>query len=601
MYKELEHPVFESVTIVKIVFLVYIVILASLTILTHLAQVMHFTFNEYAIGGLITTLLSSVFTAVISNKLLKQVTIHDHKALILVLLTGLIGAILALIIHLPDADDYFYVPNAVYYLQHPDQRMGFGIHFIHTGGKVFESIITLTSLPYEYLQAIVAYYSNTEYLFIYHIVFCAIVGFLIPLSYYYVLSHFQSDPVKNILSVFLTIGIILLLGETHRTIGNFFFPRVFQGKIFFIAVGIPLFVALSYDYFRLPSIISWLSIFITSIAMVGATATSIVVLPALASILVLVHLSTSSNLKSSVWLAFRYLLALSYVLLYAIIVRGNAISFHGAGSPQSGGLPLTFLGHLGFFINPRLPLTPYVAVGAFLITLIFCKKRKEILVWVLAALTLYLNPIVAPFVIKHVTSPTIYWRLFYILPFPLIIGIAASCLFEHASAKKQIYYAMGFLIIIIALHLTINGTVFRRSNAQIGLPHYKLNVQDLKSAREIISYAPAGVMLSPIKIAGTVSMLSSNLPQIAYSPLGILTCFMDQPEEAQQRMLSSAFITGENTEFGSLKAIIAKYPDLRSIVLMSSVWSKSEVQEFLKLNRFNSQRLANNNLIVVWR
>jgi phosphoglycerol transferase MdoB-like AlkP superfamily enzyme len=73
-------------------------------------------------------------------------------------------------------------------------------------------------------------------------------------------------------------------------------------------------------------------------------------------------------------------------------------------SPANQPWPTTFFGHLNLIINPYVPLTPLAAFISIIISLIFCKQRRILLIWIAASVILYLNPLVAPFIIEKVTS-----------------------------------------------------------------------------------------------------------------------------------------------------------------------------------------------------
>jgi len=594
--KETRPSIYASVIIARIILFSFTSLLASLTVFTHIAQVWHLTFENYALYSVRIAFIVLFGSSIISKEWLSKVTVNDRGVLLFILAICVIGVSLSLFMHRPDTDDFYYVPNPVYYLQNPQVGMSFEIHFFYADGAPFVSHMTNTALPYEYIQAIIAYYTKTEYLFFYHILFPAIVGFLIPLSLFYSLSYFSDEPSKNAIGVLITIGIIMLLGETHRTIGNFSFVRAFHGKVLFLSVGIPLFAALSFDYFKKPCILSWLPLFIASISMLGATATACIMLPTLASILVITYLSTISrdNLKSSLRLLFWYFITLGYVLIYALIIRKYAISYAGIDSPQNEGFPITFMGHLNFFINRHIPITPWVAIISITASLIFCSKRKELFIWTLASFLLYLNPFSAHFLIENVTSPNIYWRMFYILPFPLTIAIAVSCALTHfnkfVKGKRLIALTLACVILLVVLHIPLKESSVLRAgnNVEIDWPRYKVPNNDLLLARKIIQIAPPGVMLAPTNLAGTVTMLSGQYPQLISRNEGIRAWlfYRNRSEEAQLRIKASNFVNGDNPQFDSFKKIVIMYPDLQSIVMVSTIWENSEVQDFLNKNKF---------------
>ena len=522
---------------------------------------------------------------------------------------GLLGAVLALIIHRPDSDDYYYIPNAVYYLQNPNMKMGFDIHFFHVHGLPFVSHMTNTSFPYEYTQAGIAYFTGIDFLSIYYILFPAIIGFLIPISLFYALSHFSVEPRNNAVGVLFTVGVILILGETHRTYGNLSFAKAFQGKISFLSVGIPTFIAFSFDYFKKISPLSCAALAAVSTSSIGMTASASIILLGLSLIMSLLFLYKVKSLKRSVLPLVFYFLMLGYVAIYALAIRKFALSYAGMDSPQNQGWPVTFMGHLNFLINSKMPMTPIFAVIATATSLIFCGKRKELLIWIGTALLLFLNPFVAPPLIKYVTSPNIYWRLFYILPFPLVIGIGVSSVLDRWPAfvkggRLVIVALAGFLFLLMLHYPLRKASVFRPSNnVKVGWPGYKLDMNDLQAARKIVRIAPHGIMLAPADIAGIITMVDSRYPQMRARDHGIKTwlTYRGRRAEAELRIEASDFVAGYNLQFDALKELILLYPDLRSMVIQSSVWGRGEVRNFLIKDGYTSYQEINSNCTLVWK
>lgn len=595
--KSKKNSVFASVTVVKIILFTFTSLFASLTIFTHIAQVINLQFEKYLLFSPIIALATLIGVGIISRKWISQITVKDRGVLLWLLGISIIGASLSLILHRPDSDDFFYIPNIIYYLQNPTAKMGFDIHFFYAEGSSFVSHMTNTSLPYEYIQSILAYYTKTEFIWFYYLFFPAIVGVLIPLSIFYALFYFSNQTRNNAIAVLITIGIILLLGETHRTVGNFAFARAFQGKALFLSTGIPLFVGFSFEYLTKPSFVSWIALFTVVTSMVGTTATACILLPALASIFVIIYLSTINKFRFKSLLCWisSYCLTLGYALIYALAIRNYALSYAGIDSPQNRGWPTDFWGHLNFFINWEIPLTLLIAISSMVVSLILSTKRKELMIWIAASFILYLNPLSASFLIENVTSPNIYWRMFYILPFPLTFALSVSCILKYINpfikGKKLIAFVLLFMTFLLALHKPLNkASVFSRSNrgARINNPRRKINKKPIFVARKIVRVAPPGVMLAPRKVAGYISIIDSHYPQLTSRTEGIETwlTYRNKSEEARLRIEAAKFVAGDDSLFDSFKKLILIYEDLESIVIASSIWEKAEVQYFLQQNGF---------------
>lgn len=612
MQEESNTPVFLSVAAVKTVLFGFFSLLAGLTVLTHLAQLFGLTFGQYACTSLLVVLSVLIAIFIISKKILSRVTVNDRKVLFFVLILGIIGATLAGVIHRPDSDDYYYVPNAVYYSQTPGAKMGLGVHFFHADGEPFKEMATNTSSPYEYIQALLSYCTGIEYLFFYYLIFPGLVGFLIPLSYYFALSQFQEESSKwNVLGVLAIISAMLLMGETHRSIGNFSFARAFQGKVLFMAAGIPLFVAFSYEYFKRPSMLSWFYLLLISTSMTGLTTSALAMLPALSLILTLVYVCTASNnRRRAFFLTIPYLASLFYVIGMAL-TKLNGLPRGVSANLQifNDAWPITFREHLGFLINPEIPLTPIIAIVSMAISLLFCRRRTELFLWTLFTVFLYLNPWVAPFLIGKLIPSNIYWRMFYLLPFPLAIGIGVSCVLTFLNrffnTKLLMPCSIGCLLLLNLSHYPLHSaSIFRDENGvRVDWPGYKLHPAILKAAREIIVSAPSGVMLAPMDIAGTVTLLSSKYPQIISRFEGLYTWLKLRgcEEEARLRFATLQFVDGSSQYPDAFKKIVLMHPDISSIVIKQSALNVVGIKEFLEQNRFVSYRTICDDLVLIHR
>lgn len=224
------HENTASVLIMSGVFYGMAALLAEFTVLTHLAQMVNLTFQLYAAIALGICLVTVVGWFLFFKHWTAQISKYDTKALLVLVGLGIIGSIIALIVNRPDDDDFYYVPNAIFYLQNPKAVMGFNIHYLFSNHEPFASFSWATANAYEYMQAIVAFGFHLRFLDVYYFIMPALAGFFIPMALYLAIVHFSDDTFSAVIGTFVTIGVILSLGETHRTFGNFFFCTDLSGQ-----------------------------------------------------------------------------------------------------------------------------------------------------------------------------------------------------------------------------------------------------------------------------------------------------------------------------------------------------------------------------------
>lgn len=582
-----------------------------MTIATHIAQVSGITFKVYAYISLVFMLTMTLLTWFFFQGQYSKVTQHDSGTVALVVGNGLAGAFISSFFNTGASrishDLFYYVPNAVYHLQNPELPMDFAIHFIATGGEPFSSYFGATSLPFEYMQAVIAYFLGTDYLTVFFTFSSALLGGLAPVAFFYLVCQF-SRPASAAVGAFFAAAVILLLGETPRTPGTWSFPYIYTGKVFFISMGLPLFAAATINLYRTSSRADWLLVFAVTTALAGATSSTMAILPALTVVLVAAYAAVSSNYKAYIKNSLMYLSSLSYLLVYTLIVFLNFRSNVGANSPVNEDFPVTFLGHAEFFLEKTGPATPLALIGSTVMALMMTSgnTRKFIVAWIAASIVLFLNPIVAPFVIKYLTTPNIYWRMFYIYPLVLLLGLTGAMLFEYSGKfTRPVRTALiaSMIGILVILHVVPFTTSVLYLRTELGWPRYKMPHAIQNQATAIIAATPPpGPMLAPLPLGGVIAMMSSRYPQMRV---------FDEPERAwfgkrgmdaeiERRICASEFVNGDQPDCLPAFQTVTEYDNLRSIVIARSVAADPQVQRILEQNGYVHDE-AVDDLLVFWR
>jgi hypothetical protein len=283
------------------------------------------------------------------------------------------------------------------------------------------------------------------------------------------------------------------------------------------------------------------------------------------------------NVRSCFLRGFSYFCVLLYLALYAGSILLLSAGQLGTENPLNPGWPATFLGHAEFvFGGPVVML--FLMTGTILaITLTQEKHCRMLVVWILSVIALYLNPLLSPIMIKYVTSQLLYWRLFYLYPFPLVVGLAGAALWlrlETLRSKQRCIISGVVVALFLLAHLPLSSSsVFRRRvhglKTGLGIPRYK--VQDLALARKVLALAPpAGTMLATPNVSFAIPMLSAQYPQMLIRTDGILMWMAQHnaKEEAIHRIRASNLLAGKSSREGidSLVWLIHRYPQIRSIV-----------------------------------
>lgn len=550
-------------------------LLAGSTVLTHGYQLLGLSFRAYAYTlAIFLVILTSAFLFTQIRRKGVELTVEDRRALTGLVALCLTGVLVATFSYRPDPDDYYYAPNAVYYLQHPGATMGFEIHFIDSQTRI-TSLSWGTSLPYEYARAAFAYLTGIRFLSVYYFVTAGVVGGLIPLAHFYLLRQFTDNTFRAIGGTFVSLSILLFMTDTHRTPGNFAFVRAFQGKALLLSAGIPILAGATIEFFQRRSLRTWVLLFSTITGLIGASASAAVILPALGSVVGLALLFQQENLKEVAVCAFQYGLSFAYSLSYAACIFLYSYKKLGPESPVNEGWPTTFLGHMDLFVNTSRPFTPLVITVGTLLSIFYINRRNNVFLWwIILSLFIYLNPFTSELHINYVTSPNIYWRMIYVYPTVVVVGSIGFLGFSWLrSYDRKVQGAiMGAVIVaLVAVYIPL------QSKLQWFPLQYPIR-DDYHAAKQIVEEVPRGAMLSPPSLSGPIAMISSEHPQTRVRSKGVLLWL--GRERGQRRIDASNYVANSGGTLQSLRKVIQKR-SVCSVVFSERVADRSRVRSAL--------------------
>jgi hypothetical protein len=145
-----------------------------------------------------------------------------------VLVFVIAGILLTLFLHRPDADDELYLGMAVSPLANPDQP----IQELPGYGSGFNAITA-----YEPLKAMVSYITGLPLLDSYYLLVPALMSALTVIVTYRLLRELV--PEGWIIGMLFFFVVMLAWGDVHRTLANFGFVRMFQGKSVLVSAVVP--------------------------------------------------------------------------------------------------------------------------------------------------------------------------------------------------------------------------------------------------------------------------------------------------------------------------------------------------------------------------
>jgi hypothetical protein len=504
--------------------------------------------------------------------------------------TGLITAS----INRPDIDDSVYAPKAVFFTENPDSQLSDSITWIEGLPEGSDSFVFQY---YEIFQASFAWFFGVKFLAVYHVLFPFIVGFLSFCAIYLLLGLFYRDSRTKLAGAVFFVLLTLLLGETHRTYGNLSIARAFHGKYVLFYLGFYFWIYVSIKYFIDRKLGQVVFLGVTGVALTVLTTTAFVFIPLLSVIIYLAFFGSRGNLFTvdTLRVGFGYFFALIPTAILALNFRSEALRVMPKGSSINAGFSADFRDQVGYLVNIDFPITPILFFVSLLLVLLLSENRKFFGIWILIPLLLILNPLTSSFVMKYLTTENAYWRMFYLLPFPLIAVIAFCGFIEKVNKYKISVFGIIISMIISVFYLP--SSVLRRDNAAyLEFLSYKIHEPTRSFVQAFERTLPPGSCFCPVDVASNLVIYSSKFPQF-YLREDYLNLVVERylsADQAQARRNIAAYLysasTSPDTKSSFQMMIRMGGPDY--VVLVNDSLNTLEAANFLSSTGYNKMDLG---------
>lgn len=208
----------------------------------------------------------------------------------------------------------------------------------------------------------------------------------------------------------------------------------------------------------------------------------------------------------------------------------------------------------------------------------------------------------------HATSIA-YWRLFYLLPFPLCVGVVASELLSRKELERQkglrgvIPATMvGLVSMVLMVLVCVPGKHNILRNNLLTMPKEKADPVLKEQILAIMKCVPPGPMLAPRDISRLLVIYSSDYPQVAIR-MGdlerILAAMHEDGEFMQKRFNAVAFVSGDMRYASDFRSLLGR-THLTSIVMTRGIYEAPETARMLE-NRFRFVGSIDGKVILVSR
>ena len=391
-----------------------------------------------------------------------------------------------LTLHRPDADDPFYLHLAVAAVDQPEAPLiaADTLHGI-PGVPLPMPIYKVQAL--ELLQAALAFLTPLRVLDVAHILFPALAAVLLVLAQARLIRLLA--PGRWLWGTAMLVAVLLCIGEPHRSYGNFAFVRLYQGKAILLSVMLPLVAATALEFALAPGWRRFWRLAAAQIAAVGISATALWAAPITAGL----ALAAATDLR---WRAIRNLLwglaASAYVLALGLLLHGES-----AGLIQRGEEFWQEYGTAAFAMERVLGsgLQVYVFLFALIASWSLASSdllRRFCVVFALGFLLLFWNPFTDTWVAKLLTSEPVYWRVFWLVPLPLLLALALTAPLDFFTSRWIRWSASLIPAAIVLLWTPAIATWAPENDVHFGWPQWKLPPVEGEAARTMVRSTDAG-------------------------------------------------------------------------------------------------------------
>ena len=534
-----------------------------------------------------------------------------HHSFHTALLWGLVIVAMAvtLVAHRPDPDDATYVNRAVTAADNPQAPLlqYDGKHSIPVPIRQINR-----GLSFELLAAALSWLTQLPAIYWLHLVFPALAAMLVVLAYAELFRLLA--PTHWIWGVLAVMVFLCVNGEVHRTYGNFSFVRLHHGKAMLVSVLVPLLIAYSLRFVFQPTRRHWLLLSSAQITAIGLSSTGFLVAP----VVVICSLLTGVwELPAFTERVKRFLLgctAAGYPIALGLSLRlpviTKTVTRQAADIQAGGALPASGLALLDKSVQLMFGDGRFVFVNVLIVLTawLWCETRlarRLCLIFPLGVGLLFANPLSAPLIAHSLSISGIYWRVFWLLPLPMMAGLTliGSLVAKWPLALpgteggpslrflvwgNRLRYGLYALVLLLVVGLS-EQTIFSPANrVRLGLPGLKVTPE-----YQIAHFINDALDTRPNVLAPyTVSVWLPTFHGHPYPLIARELGYWRLGRQAEGRMAMQRYIIGRKRPANApaaFRTAIQDYGIAGVCLLQTNPWI-TEIRQVLTATGFEKQR-----------
>ncbi len=441
----------------------------------------------------------------------------------LVALAWAVGlAVLSLFLVRPDGDDALYLRLSTWVAAHGELPL----RDVVFSDEVFPAIVYPPLSSFEALAGTLARVTGVSAPTLVYLGVTPLASALGVLAVWRLMRRWNVPAVWLALSV--TMAFLLLGAQGHRTLGNFFISRAWQGKVVFLVVLVPLLFALLSEYSERPTWRRLVLVAAAGTAGVGLTSSAAFIVPVIAAGAAAATVPRSLRHAAGLTIAAAYPLAALAATALAGSRRAAVYAHVEAYAPE---LARFVLG------EGVLALVAVVAlfVGPVLLGRGFAGRASAVTVLLVVLL---LAPPVVHLVFDATGIGRVLWRLLWAVPIAVLVGVLATGVLPWIRPRAlRALPAAG-----LCAALAVWGTPLWSGTTVATEPSWKRPAGQIHDARRILAVArPGDTILAPASVSLTILVMSGTVTTVAPRPFYAYALRDTPGGHARGRLLLLAF------------------------------------------------------------
>jgi hypothetical protein len=516
------------------------------------------------------------------------------SALMLVLLLSIGGALLALAARRPDADDCYYMSRAAYLAEH-----------FFTAMPHHYTLFPGSSTPFPYpsfpLMALhdgigaLSWVTGLEPMEVNAFLLAPFGAVLCVLAYTGLLRTLLGRSWSwGLVAVFI---ILVSEGTTHRSFGNFSFVRIWQGKALLLHVGLPVLLRLALRFGDEGGKGNGLRLAMGQVALLGLSSTSVWLGPVVGGLGVV---SGSMGRPEMMKRVAGFLLTCAYPLGIGLWAYQNSFQAFAHATPQAELLPVWLdvfgpLAHAAMWVGVMF-MAALIGGTAWL--------RRYATLAGLVFWGMFANPFLATYISRYVTSPPVFWRILWILPFPVLFAGVATAGFS-LPLRRAPYVGkawMAAMLVFFALLLPSRFVFSKENSVHLGWPTVKIDPQDLAVARYLHGRLPTGAkILAPEPISWIIPTYRWGLYAVAprWNVINYTVRYQFEDKTYYQQLSELfSYVEGKGELDSDIMRRYVKEQDLGAVVVVQDAKDKERLHDLLAVLGFRQKTLLGYEIFV---